>query len=148
MTKAYSRAYREMSKWAHPTAISCARLIQPTEWGPELHLETACDQAEYWACAAEVAVTAIFACLALRNAAVHESAIPPDWRQRLTELARQILDSDMPHLERDWDQEQRDYDELQNKIQSIDDLQRNLHANPRSWDNLHRTSGVNDADTP
>jgi hypothetical protein len=56
---------------------------------------------EFRACAAEISGPAIFACFALRNAAVDERAIHPRWRQDLYDLARETFESDMVHLERD-----------------------------------------------
>lgn len=61
------------------------------------------------------------------------------------ELSREVLKKDMPHLERNWEDEQRQYEDLRRKIQSADKLQEVLKTSPYSWQNL-QTSGSADTD--
>ena len=132
----YGRFYRETSRWAHPTALSCIPLMRGNEYGPQPQLGTVFVEEEFRSCVMEIAATALFACFALRNSAAGEEAIDPWWRQRLYELAPQITGSEMPHLERDWTIEQEQYEELQQKVQLAADLTDRLQSDPRSWDNL------------
>jgi hypothetical protein len=132
----YKTGYRAMSDRSHPTAIACVSALRAEENGPVVQLETTFDEEEFRTCAAEIAATAMFACFALRNAAVDESVLPPQWRQDVYELAREIIGSDMPHLDRDWAEEQQKFDRLQNRIQSAKNLAENLRRDPRSWWNL------------
>jgi hypothetical protein len=132
----YGRFYRETSRWAHPTALSCIPLMRGNEYGPRPQLGTVFVEEEFRSCVMEIAATALFACFALRNSAAGEEAIDPWWRERLYELAPQITGSEMPHLERDWAVEQEQYEELQQKVQLAADLTDRLQSDPRSWDNL------------
>lgn len=132
----YKTAYKAMSDRSHPTAMVCVSALRVDANGPVLQLETTFDEGEFRTCAAEFAATAISACFALRNAAVDERALPPQWRQDVYELAREITGSDMPHLDRDWADEQERFDRLQSRIQSAKDLVENLRRDPRSWWNL------------
>jgi hypothetical protein len=134
----YGAAYRQTSTIAHPTAVACFSALHLDEEGVSPQLESIFSEDDFRNCTIEVAATAIFTCFALRNAAVSEDAIDPEWRRRLYDLARQMNDSDMPHLERDWAAEQSKYENLQRKIQSDEGLFEHLRNDPRSWDNLQR----------
>lgn len=70
----------------------------------ELDLESLLESARM------ISATAIFACFALRNAAAGEGALPPSWRQDLKEVAEKVIGTSLPHLERDWYEEQKRYD--------------------------------------
>jgi hypothetical protein len=132
----YSFAYRRLSRWSHPTALACLRLVMGDEDGPRLDVESKFAEDEFRDCVVSITGAALFSCFALRNAAVSEKAIDPQWRQRLYELARVITDSDMAHLERNWEQEQHLYDALQQRVQAADNLISKLRNDPRSWQNL------------
>jgi hypothetical protein len=142
----YGRFYRETSRWAHPTAISCLPLVRGDEYGPRPQLGTVFIEEEFHSCVMEIAATALFSCFALRNSAAGEKAIDPQWRQRLYELAPEITGSEMPHLERDWATEQQQYEELQQKVQSSADLVNRLRRDPRSWDNLKASKPAVESD--
>jgi hypothetical protein len=137
----YGAAYKHSSALAHPTAIACVSALHLDEESISAQLATVFSEDDFRNCTIEVAATTIFACFALRNAAVNEGAIDPEWRRRLYDLAREMSDSDMPHLERDWAEEQSKYEDLQRRIQSADGLFERLRKDPRSWDNLQRKGG-------
>jgi|SRR5579863_1883373 len=134
--KDYAKAYKHGSTMSHPTAISCISALNIDEDGVSARLETVFSEDDFLACAAEIAATTLFACFTLRNAAISEKAIDPQWRKRLYELARKITNTDMPHLERDWAEEQRSYEELRRKVRSANDLAEHLRKHLASWDNL------------
>jgi hypothetical protein len=136
----YSSAYRELSRRAHPTAIACVSALDMDGGGPSPKLETDFVPENFSASAAEIAASAIFACFSLRNSAVDERAISPDWRQAVYDLAREITSSDMPHLERDWDEENRRYEELQRRVAAASGLREAMKSHPGSWDNLQSQS--------
>jgi hypothetical protein len=60
------------------------------------------------------------------------------------ELAREITNSDMPHLDRDWAAEQQQYEELQKRIQTAAHLNETLHHDPRSWLSLKAAGSPQD----
>jgi hypothetical protein len=136
----YRSGYKEMSARSHPTAVACVPALEVNEDGFEPRLATVFVDEEFRTCMAEIAATAIFACFTLRNAAVNESVLHPKWRQDVYELSREIMNSDMPHLARDWAEEQRQYDQLQQRVQSAARLDETLRRDPRSWDNLRKPS--------
>jgi hypothetical protein len=136
----YITGYREMSARSHPTALACVSALDADEDGFEPRLATVFVEEEFRACAAEIAATGIFACFALRNAAVDEKAIDPQWREDVYELAREILNSDMPHLDRDWAEERDRYAQLRARVQSAARLEKVLRSDPRSWQNLQEPS--------
>jgi hypothetical protein len=136
----YRSGYNAMSARSHPTAIACMSSMRIEEIGPELQLESVFVEEEFRSCAAEIAATALFACFTLRNAAVDERAIDPNWRRDLYDLARDVQAKEMPHLERDWAEEQRRYAELQQRVQSAAHLRERLRDDPRSWTNLREPS--------
>ena len=146
--KLYARGYRQMSAWAHPTAISCLSLVKREEFGPRIQLITVFDDDEFRACTAEIAADAIFGCFALRNAAVDEKAIDPGWRRRLAELASEIWGHDSPHLERDWENEEREYRALQERVQAGSELDSHLREHPRSWKNLKSPKSAHEQGSP
>jgi hypothetical protein len=144
MLSLYAQAYRVMSSWAHPTLMSCAPLVQPDDAEPQrpgLRLDTAFNEDAWASTIAEISGTALFSCFALRNSAVDEKAIDPAWRQRLYEIAKDISDKDMSHLERDWREEQEEYERLQDKINSVSEMDARLESDPLSWRNLNKSGG-------
>jgi hypothetical protein len=148
MLSLYGDFYKALIPWAHPTPVSCTPLIRPVDEDPtrpSLHLETHFIEEAFQDLLAGIAAAAIFVCFALRNCAVNEQAIDPSWRKQVYELSREVLKSDMPHLERNWEDEQRRYEDLRRKIQSADKLQEVLKTSPYSWQNL-QTSGSADTD--
>jgi hypothetical protein len=139
----YSTVYREMSARSHPTAVTCVSALRIDESGPAPQLETVFDDEEFSACASAIASTALFACFALRNAAVDEEVLDPQWRQAVYELAQEIFNRDMAHLDRDWAEERRQYEQLQARVQSAANLTEKLRRDPRSWVNLKHPSSSN-----
>lgn len=141
LAEGYARVYRQMSGWAHPTALSCFPLIRPDDddlGRPGLHLSTAFDPDTMTSCILEITFAAVFACFAFRNCLVDERALDPRWRRYLYELTQRVSGHDMPHLERDWEEQQRFYEDLMRKVQSADHLADHLRQNPSSWENLSK----------
>ena len=137
--KDYSKFYRTMSAWSHPTAISCMEIVKPQPEHPNrpgLNLNSTFDESVFRMCVIEVASTAMFACFAFRNAVVDERAIDPDWRRRLYEVSATLVGHEMPHLQRDWDEERRQYDRLKTRVQTADRIAERLRDDPLSWRNL------------
>jgi hypothetical protein len=148
MLSLYGEFYKALIPWAHPTPVSCILLIRPVDEDltrPSLHLETHFIEEAFQDLLAGIAATAIFCCFALRNCAVNERAIDPGWRKQLYELSQEVLKRDLPHLERNWEDEQRQYEDLQRRIQSADKLREVLKTSPHSWENL-QTSVSADTD--
>jgi len=144
----YASAYRMMSSWAHPTFMSCAPLVISTDTqsnGPEYQLKVSFNETGFLYLIKEIAGAALFGCFALRNAAVDERAMDPAWRQALYSLAREITEHEMPQLERNWEEENSQYELLRGRIQTAEQLEVRLRNDPLSWQNLHRPGG--DADT-
>jgi hypothetical protein len=142
LAEGYARVYRQMSTWAHPTALSCLPLISPDDddlTRPGLHLSTKFDADAVKSVILEITFAAVFACFAFKNCLVDERAIHPQWRQYLYDFARRVSGQDMPHLERDWEEQQRFYEELARKVQSADHLDDHLRQSPFSWDNISRS---------
>lgn len=134
--RTYNTGYREMSRRSRPTALTCLSALRVDDSGPAPLLETVFVEEDFRASAVAISAVAIFACFTLRNAAVSERAIHPRWRQDLYNLAREVTGSDMVHLERDWAEEQSQYEQLQQRVQSALHLQERLQSNPNSWLNL------------
>jgi hypothetical protein len=134
----YARVYRQMSTWAHPSALSCLPLIRPDNdpSRPGLHLSTEFDSEAMRSCILEITFTAAFACFASQNCLVDERVIHPQWRRYLYEFARRVSGQDAPHLERNWEEQQRFYHELARKVQSANHLDEHLRRSPHSWGNL------------
>jgi hypothetical protein len=142
-TESYAKAYRQMSAWAHPTAISCLPLIRPDvndDTKPGLRLTTSFDQGAMESLIGEMTLTALFGCFAFRNSLANERAIDPRWRESLYDLAQQVSGTEMPHLARDWEKEQSYYEALKQKVQEVSSLSEHLQKSPSSWDNLNKSS--------
>ncbi|MGH3856178.1 MAG: hypothetical protein ACRDR6_22360 [Pseudonocardiaceae bacterium] len=133
----YRQHYVQMSAWPHPTFVSCFELIEPDDGHFMLRLNTRFDEQGLRSCMKEIALTAIFACFALRNAAVKEGVIPASWRTDLYELASKVLAHDPPHLDRNWEQEQDNYNIFQRRVQAASRLDERLDQHPASWRNTN-----------
>jgi hypothetical protein len=132
----YVQIYQFLGRWAHPTLDLCHAYIKTGESAPVLQLSTEFNSEVFFAGVVEIASMAIFCCFAIRNAAVDEKAIDPDWRQRLSTLAPEILGRDMPHLERDWDEERKQYAALRSRVQSVAAMAEHLQGHPVPWQNV------------
>lgn len=141
-----SKGYRQMSAWSHPTAISSVHLFEHDSTA--MKLDTTFNRDAFDVGAAEIAATALFCCFALRNAAVSEQAIDPQWRKALYELAREFYDSDMPHLDRNWAEEQQRFDAVRGRVQEVERLRSHLAEDDLSWDNLKKLTADDVDHTP
>jgi hypothetical protein len=131
----YRTYYSRMSAWAHPTLVSCFDLIIADEKRFAILTGTRLNEDGLRNCIKQIAVTAIFACFAVRNSAVNEEVIDPNWRRDLSKLAREVLEHEMPNLDRDWEDEQRKHDAFQQRVQAADQLEQRLREQPASWRN-------------
>ncbi|MFJ4271748.1 hypothetical protein ACIP29_14455 [Streptomyces coelicoflavus] len=132
----YKNFYAEASAWAHPTAESCMGQFTVEEDHFFLNSAITFDEEACQQAVGLLASTALFACFAFRNAVVNERAIDPVWRRDLYELAREMSDEAMPHLERDWDAEQAHYDAVMANLRDRRYLKGQLRTHPRGYDNL------------
>jgi hypothetical protein len=101
-----------------------------------MQLESDFDAAWYEGIWQGIAGTSLWACFAVRNAAVNEAAIPPEWRQELSNLATSISpESDWSHLQRDWVVEQEKWEVLKRATPSAADTENRVEQDPRSLSN-------------
>ncbi|MFJ1599458.1 hypothetical protein [Streptomyces sp. NPDC088261] len=143
----YRNYYKEASAWTHPTATSCMAQFTPAETGLILRRGTPFDAEKSRAMTAEIAVTAVFVCFALRNSVVDETAIDPQWRRDLYKLAREQSGEAEPHLDRDWTSEQEKYDAVMARLQDVSRLDEVLNTHPRSWRNLASSDDTSSSGT-
>jgi len=101
-----------LNEHAHPTARSALRVVQWQDETMSFSMDSHFDQDQASILFREISAVALFVCFAFRNACVDESVLDPEWRKALKYQAEQLLDQDMPHLERDWDHEKASYDKL------------------------------------
>jgi hypothetical protein len=137
--ESYAEFYRYLSSMAHPTAGSAMMLLNPTDDGVFPRTSSFIDQELIESAYKGVYLTAILVCFAARNSVVAEEVIPPWWRQRLAEIAKEAGPThSWEHLARDWEQEQHRYRDLMERIRSADELPEEMSLNPLSWTNLQR----------
>jgi hypothetical protein len=134
--EAFRVGYRHMSAWAHPTAGAAMTVVSFENGVPRMQLVPEFDEHKFALGCQWTAAIGVFACFAIRNAAVDESALDPAWRRDLYRLAGELSGEAMPHLERDWEQENRKYQEMQDRVQQVERLHAHLAEHPLSWDNL------------
>jgi hypothetical protein len=128
--------YSEASAWAHPTAESCMAQLKVETDAFVLSPLVKFSSGECRGTVSLLSSTAVFACFAFRNAVVDERAIDPNWRRDLYDLAREVSDDPMSHLDRDWQAEKEHFDAVMTKLRDRRHLKRELKMNPRAWDNL------------
>ncbi|MGW5096017.1 hypothetical protein ACWEQ1_15000 [Streptomyces nodosus] len=132
----YKNFYAEASAWAHPTAESCMGQISVEEDHFLLNSAITFNKQACRETVSLISVTAVFACFAFRNAVVDEQAIDPAWRRDLYDLAREMSNDPMPHLDRDWVAEQAHYDAVMANLRDRRYLKGQLRAHPRAYANL------------
>lgn len=141
----YAAFYRLASAEAHPTAASTLPLLSVSGGTISPRLETTFEQSQFENCLWRIAAVGTFACFAMRNAAVNERAIPPGWRALLHALQAQLVeakgsgDEDLSHLKRDWEAEQRSFNEIVERTLRAEGIEERLRAHPLSWDNLNES---------
>jgi hypothetical protein len=85
----------------------------------------------------EIALECGFVCLTLINAAASPELIPPDWKRAVTEFVTEIGEGvDWSHLERDWEEEARKFNDLAAHVVSADQLDEILDRHPNSLNNI------------
>lgn len=132
----YQHFYTEASAWAHPTAESCMGQISVEEDHFYLNPTITFDEKACQETVALIASTALFACFAFRNAVVDERAIDPTWRKDMYDLAREMSNESMPHLDRDWEAENAHYDAVMANLRDRRYLNGQLRTHPRAYANL------------
>jgi len=124
------------ASWAHPTALSALLTAEMTDESITFGLVTRPNLAHARTLLDELAATAIFCAFALRNAAVSEQALDPEWRRDLYAAMEDLTGQVQPHLQRDWDLERAQYDRLAERTRDVVELGDELRSNPRAWHNL------------
>jgi len=132
----YQEFYKLASAWAHPSARSTVPLVLEPDGSVHPKLMTRFDPDAVETMLREIAAEAVFACFALQRALVDIEVLPATWRQRLAELATEVMGHEMPHLNRDWDAEQRRFEAMQAHVLPADQLEDHLRTHPNSWDNV------------
>ncbi|WP_406504305.1 hypothetical protein [Streptomyces sp. NBC_01602] len=132
----YRNFYTQSSAWAHPTAESCMKQISVEEDHFFLNPTITFDESACRETISLIASAALFACFAFRNAVVDERAIDPAWRRDMYDLAREMSNDPMPHLDRDWEAEHAHYDAVMANLRDRRYLNGQLRAHPRSYTNL------------
>ena len=95
------------------------------------------EEEELKAVATWIAATAVFTCFAIRNASPHE-ATEPRWLASVKQLAEElariagIADADFSHLEQDWEEAQRRWQQVIDKLRPSQELDRALQEEPAS----------------
>lgn len=134
--RGFCRAYGEFSAFAHPSARAALTTVEEDGESMRFCVESRVNLDVVASLLLEIEAVAVFACFAMRNAAVNEEAIDPVWREALHECARTTLSGDLPHLQRDWQSERDAFARLRRKARDAGDLDQELRINPNSWDNL------------
>ncbi len=132
----FGRFYGRLSKLGPPNSL--VRAAHGGNDRREHHLRPR-DAAQLGTCRTlldELAATAIFCAFALRNAAVSEQALDPEWRRDLYAAMEDLTGQVQPHLQRDWDLERAQYDRLAERTRDVVELGDELRSNPRAWHNL------------
>jgi hypothetical protein len=140
--RVYTDGYRVLSAWAHPTAMSCAGLVDFLSPQFGLRLWASFDEAQFRRWVREITATSIFACFAMRNAVVDETVLSPAWRRDLFALQETVSQKTLPHLHRDWDAEGRRYEEYRSQVQSVVGADERLDEHPGSWRNVSRRLSI------
>jgi hypothetical protein len=129
----YQEYYKHASTYAHPTVRSTLPLIM----SDQLLLMTPPDPTESLDVLREISAEGVFACFALRNAAVDPAVFPPAWLQELAELA-ESAGFDLPHLQQDWEAAQASFNQFMNAVIPADELEQHLANDPNSYTNIQR----------
>lgn len=137
--RAYATIYGILSAEAHPTAMSCLELIDIGGERGAAKLDTQFDDEHYQERMTVILGVALWACIALRNAAASEELLPPEWRKELSDLAKEIAPwADFSELERNWEAEQQKWQKLAGRVGTAAAAEEMLKKHPFSWDNLSR----------
>lgn len=128
--------YENYSAWAHPTATSCLPLVKVDNDRLILDPSVSYDSTRSRTVLMEIAIVGLFACFAWRNAFVDETILPTAWRRDLYDLARKMSGDYMPHLERDWQDEESRHQKFLENIKNASEMDETLRNDPGSWHNL------------
>jgi hypothetical protein len=136
----YREYYRIASDLHHPTAKSCVPLVLTDPSSPcAPRLASEYDEKTFVDVLHEIALECGFVCLTMINAAASPEVIPPDWKRAVTEFVTEIGEGvDWSHLERDWEDESRRFNDLAAHVVAADQLDEILDSHPNSLDNVRR----------
>ncbi len=138
--KAYSQVYGYMSSMTHPTAASTRGFILEEGETYSVRLTNRFEDEEFDEQLDHLIMVALWLCFAIRNAAISEEALSPDWRRALADLASEVAPEETwAHLERKWDEEESRWRELLERVMTASELDAALDADPLSWRNLSRS---------
>ncbi len=137
---AYSEYYRVASDLHHPTAKACIPLVLTDATSPcEPRLASEYDEDTFVDVLHEIALECAFVCLTIINAAASPDVIPPGWRRAVTEFVTEIGEGvDWSHLERDWEDQARRFNDLAAHVVRADQLDEVLENHPNSLGNVRR----------
>ncbi len=135
----HKQMYQLMCQYAHPMATSCLEFLFDPDGRPQMYPQA--DEKQFRDTARIITVQALFVAFALRNASAGFDAIPGLWHSQLAELARQVTGLPLEHLNRDWDEHQRQFERLQASIRHDEELNDALRDDPNSHQNLRTRAG-------
>jgi hypothetical protein len=137
---AYRDYYRIASDLHHPTAMACLPLVLASPVEPCMpRLASEYDEEAFENVLKEIALECGYVCLTMINAFADPEAIPPGWRHAVTEFVRAIgSEMDWSHLERDWEEDARRFEDLAAHVIGADRLPDVLREHPNSLDNVRR----------
>jgi hypothetical protein len=136
----YREYYRQSSELHHPTRRGCLPLVLDSpqaDCAPKL--ASYFDEQTLESILHEIAIETTFVSFTIVNAAPGQDVIPPDWRQALVELSKELLPgADLQHLERNWKEDVERYNNLENHIITAKDLDSALDNYPNSVKNIRK----------
>jgi hypothetical protein len=137
---AYREYYRIASDLHHPTAKACLPLVLDDPSRPCVpRLISEYDEGAFHNVLKEIALECGFVCLTMINAAASPEVVPPGWRHAVTEFVTTIgSEMDWSHLERDWEEDERRFDDLASHVIGADRLNEVLESHPNSLANVRR----------
>jgi hypothetical protein len=141
----YQRFYKWASGSAHPSARSTLPLVFDSEGEIAVQLEPRFEELKCQTVGRQIAAVAVFTCFALQRAAVDVTVFPAAWRQELARLARLVLDNDMPHLDHDWEAEDKQHRAMLDAILPIEELQQVIQSHPNSQVNVRKRAAQGEA---
>ena len=130
------RLYGRLSASAHPTKTSALTRVTLSADGVSIPVGPSYSEATARVIAQEIAGAALYGCLALQDAVVHEGLLPSQWRRDVKELAEAYVGRKFPELERDWTAEDRRLRDLISRMRPATEVDTDLRANPNPFHNL------------
>ena len=139
----YRKYYQVVSDLHHPTAKTCIPLVLAESSARCVpHLQSEYDETTFVGVLHEIALNCAFVCLTVINAAAGDEVIEPGWRQAVTEFVAKVGEGeDWSHMERDWDEEARKFEDLASHVVPADRLDEVIDNHPNGLANIRRRRG-------